>query len=95
MFYDNLKGLGSGILFTYPDIGVRAGIQGVLVYALASALPIFAFAFLTPLIRKHTPGGFLLTEWARERFGVVASLYLSILTYVCSVCNVHGLYLQD
>ncbi|EPS36831.1 hypothetical protein H072_9647 [Dactylellina haptotyla CBS 200.50] len=76
------RGLGSGILFTYPDIGAFAGVQGVLVYALASALPIFLFAFLTPIIRRRTPEGFLLTEWTRDRFGVAAALYLSILSII-------------
>ncbi|KAF3915717.1 hypothetical protein AA313_de0201674 [Arthrobotrys entomopaga] len=76
------SGLGSGILFTYPDIGAWGGVQGVLVYALASALPILLFAFLTPVIRRRTPDGFLLTEWTRDRFGVAAALYLSVLSII-------------
>ncbi|KAJ6264122.1 hypothetical protein Dda_0264 [Drechslerella dactyloides] len=76
------SGLGSGILFTYPDIGAFAGVQGVLVYALASATPLLLFAVLTPLIRRRTPDGFLLTEWTRDRFGAPAALYLSVLTMV-------------
>lgn len=75
--------LGSGILFTYPQIGAESGVQGVLVYALASALPVMTFAWLTPIIRRKTPDGvFLLTEWTRDRFGVVAGLYLSVLTLI-------------
>ncbi|KAF3930227.1 hypothetical protein ABW20_dc0104135 [Dactylellina cionopaga] len=76
------RGLGSGILFTYPDIGAFAGVQGVLVYAIASALPIVLLAVLTPIIRRRTPDGFLLTEWARDRFGTPAALYLSVLTMI-------------
>ena len=40
------------------------------------------FAFLGPIIRKKCPSGFVLTEWTRERYGVVAALYLSFLTLV-------------
>ena len=41
--------LGSGILFTYPQIATIAGVQGVVVYALASALPLLIFAVLGPV----------------------------------------------
>ncbi|KAF4564662.1 hypothetical protein EYR40_010829 [Pleurotus pulmonarius] len=84
------SGLGSGILFTYPEIGNIAGVQGVLTYAIASSLPIMTFPFLASRIRKACPHGFVLTEYVRERFGVVASLFLSIFSvltmflYMCS-----------
>jgi Na+/proline symporter len=74
--------LGSGILFTYPDIATTAGVHGLVVYALSSALPLLIFAFLGPIIRRKTPEGFVLTEWTRQRYGVIAALYLSALTYV-------------
>ena len=73
--------LGSGILFTYPEIATIAGVQGLVVYALSSALPLLAFGFLGPIIRRKCPEGFVLTEWTRQRYGVIAALYLSILTY--------------
>ncbi|KAI0162144.1 hypothetical protein GGR57DRAFT_312138 [Xylariaceae sp. FL1272] len=38
------------------------------------------FAAVTPIIRKKCPEGFVLTEWARQRFGIVTALYLSALT---------------
>ena len=41
--------LGSGILFTYPQIATIAGVQGLVVYALASALPLLVFAYLGPV----------------------------------------------
>lgn len=41
--------LGSGILFTYPQISTIAGVQGLVVYALASALPLLVFAYLGPV----------------------------------------------
>lgn len=72
--------MGCGILFTYPEIAAIAGVQGLLVYGLSSALPILMFAFLGPKIRRATPHGFVLTEWARERYGPITGLYLSFFT---------------
>ncbi|KAF4119838.1 hypothetical protein GMORB2_3526, partial [Geosmithia morbida] len=74
--------LGSGILFTYPEIATIAGVQGVIVYALASALPMLIFGFVGPVIRRKCPEGFVLTEWTRQRYGMVAMLYLSFVTLV-------------
>jgi Na+/proline symporter len=74
--------LGSGILFSYPELATIAGVQGVVVYALASALPLLIFAALGPMIRRKCPDGFVLTEWTRERYGTVAMLYLSFMTLV-------------
>ncbi|KAK6216381.1 hypothetical protein LQW54_003585 [Pestalotiopsis sp. IQ-011] len=76
----NLSAMGSGILFSYPELATLAGLQGVIVYALASALPLMIFAFLGPIIRKKCPEGFVLTEWVKQRYGIVTSLYLSALT---------------
>ncbi|EEH34841.2 urea transport protein [Paracoccidioides lutzii Pb01] len=74
--------LGSGILFTYPEIATIAGVQGLVIYGLASALPLLVFGYLGPIIRKKCPEGFVLTEWARERYGLVTAIYLSILTLI-------------
>jgi Na+/proline symporter len=74
--------LGSGILFSYPQLATLAGVQGLVIYALASALPLLIFATLGPIIRKKCPEGFVLTEWTRQRYGVVAALYLSFMTLV-------------
>lgn len=38
------------------------------------------FAAVGPLIRKRCPEGFVFTEWVRQRYGVVTSLYLSFFT---------------
>jgi Na+/proline symporter len=73
--------MGSGILFTYPEISTIAGIQGLVVYSLASALPLMIFAYLGPIIRKKSPDGFVLTEWTRDRYGLITALFLSFLTY--------------
>lgn len=72
--------MGCGILTTYPQIAAICGLQGVLVYAISSALPIMLFAFAGPAIRKRCPEGFVLTEWVRQRFGVLSCLYLSFFT---------------
>jgi Na+/proline symporter len=78
----SMSGLGSGVLFSYPQIATIAGVQGLVVYALSSALPLLVFAWLGPIIRRKCPEGFVLTEWTRRRYGVIAALYLSALTYV-------------
>ncbi|KAK4189172.1 hypothetical protein QBC35DRAFT_380893 [Podospora australis] len=76
------RALGSGILFAYPQLATIAGVQGVVVYALSSGLPLFIFAALGPIIRRKCPEGFVLTEWTRQRYGTVAALYLSFMTLV-------------
>lgn len=72
--------LGSGILFAYPEIATIAGVQGLVIYALSSALPLMVFGFLGPVIRRKCPEGFVLTEWTRQRYGIITALYLSLLT---------------
>ncbi|KAF3000689.1 hypothetical protein E8E13_002015 [Curvularia kusanoi] len=74
--------LGSGILFTYPQIATIAGVQGLLVYALSSALPLLIFGALGPIIRRKCPEGFVLTEWTRQRYGTVAGLFLTVCTLI-------------
>ncbi|KAK5104181.1 hypothetical protein LTS08_002067 [Lithohypha guttulata] len=78
----NFIASGSGILFTYPNIAAIAGVQGLVVYALSSSLPLFVFAILGPIVRRKCPEGFVLTEWTRQRYGVVTGLYLSALTLI-------------
>lgn len=74
--------MGCGILTTYPEISTIAGLQGLIVYALSSSLPIMLFAFAGPAIRKRCPDGFVLTEWVKHRYGIAAQLYLSFFTVV-------------
>ncbi|QUC19875.1 uncharacterized protein UV8b_04116 [Ustilaginoidea virens] len=74
--------LGAGILFSYPELATITGVQGVVTYALASALPMLVFGVIGPVIRRKCPEGFVLTEWTRQRYGTVAMLYLSFLTLV-------------
>ena len=72
--------MGSAILFSYPEISTFVGLQGLLTYAACSALPLMAFAFLGPIIRKKLPDGFILTEWVRFRYGIIATTYIGFLT---------------
>ncbi|KAF2477257.1 uncharacterized protein BDR25DRAFT_331044 [Lindgomyces ingoldianus] len=74
--------LGSGILFTYPQIATICGVQGLVVYAIASALPLLIFGFLGPIIRRKCPEGFVLTEWTRQRYGAITALFLSLCTLI-------------
>jgi Na+/proline symporter len=52
----------------------------VVVYALSSGLPLFIFAALGPIIRRKCPEGFVLTEWTKQRYGIVTALYLGGMT---------------
>jgi Na+/proline symporter len=68
------------VLATYPQVANSAGLQGLLVYALAGGLPMFLFSFFGPIIRRRCPEGFVLTEWVFQRFGKLTGLYLSACT---------------
>uniref|UniRef100_A0A8H7TV01 Urea transporter n=1 Tax=Bionectria ochroleuca TaxID=29856 RepID=A0A8H7TV01_BIOOC len=74
--------LGSGVLTTYPEVATLAGVQGMLIYAFSSALPMLIFGALGPIIRRQCPEGFVLTEWVRQRYGTLAMLWLSFMTLV-------------
>lgn len=72
--------MGCGVLTTYAQIGNQSGLHGLLVYTLAGSLPILGFAFFGPIIREKCPEGFVFTEWVRQRYGPVTSLYISFFT---------------
>ncbi|AET41062.1 uncharacterized protein Ecym_7216 [Eremothecium cymbalariae DBVPG len=74
------SGVGCSVLVAYPEMANVAGLQGLLVYALTSALPMYVFAVFGPQIKKKCPNGFMLTEWVFQRYGTVAGLYLSACT---------------
>ncbi|KAL1901206.1 hypothetical protein Cpir12675_000572 [Ceratocystis pirilliformis] len=57
-----------------------AGVQGLVIYAFSCGIPMLVFAYFGSIIRKQCPDGFVLTEWTRQRYGVIASLYLSFMT---------------
>lgn len=69
-------------MFSYPELATITGVQGVVVYAVSSAGPLMIFAYLGPIIRSKCPEGFILTEWTRQRYGVVAAIFLSFLTLI-------------
>ncbi|RBR20158.1 hypothetical protein FVER53590_02483 [Fusarium verticillioides] len=79
---DERAALGSGILFSYPELATISGVQGMIVYALASSLPMLIFGYLGPIIRRRCPEGFVLTEWTRQRYGIITMLYLSFMSLV-------------
>lgn len=79
---DPKQALGAAILFSYPEVATLAGVQGVIVYAFASSMPMLVFGALGPIIRRKCPDGFVLTEWTRQRYGTLAMLYLSFMTLV-------------
>lgn len=56
--------------------------QGLVIYVFSSALPLFVFAILGPIIRRKCPEGFVLTEWTRQRYGTIAALFLSAMTLI-------------
>lgn len=69
-------------MFSYPQLATIAGVLGVVIYALASALPLLSFAWLGSIIRKKCPNGFILTQFVKERFGLITSLTLSFFSLV-------------
>lgn len=56
--------------------------QGLVVYALSSSLPLLVFGYLGPIIRRKCPEGFVLTEWTRQRYGSIGGLFLSVCTLI-------------
>ncbi|KAI8324088.1 hypothetical protein GQ54DRAFT_296375 [Martensiomyces pterosporus] len=61
--------IGSGIFFSLPEVGTIAGITGVFAYAFASAAPLFVFAIVGPLFRKHNSKQWSMTAFIMERYG--------------------------
>lgn len=61
--------MGSWILFSPPEVGVRAGVIALIGYGLGSAFAIMIFAWLGLRIRKLMPNGHALTEFVLHRFG--------------------------
>ena len=63
--------MSSSLLFGYPQLAVipNAGILGLTAYCFSTVAPLWAFAYLGPLIRRVCPDGFTLSEYIRRRFG--------------------------
>ncbi|KAJ2601218.1 hypothetical protein H4R99_003076 [Coemansia sp. RSA 1722] len=61
--------IGSGIFFSLPEVGTIAGITGVFAYAFAAGAPLFLFAIVGPMFRKHNSKQWSMTAFVRERYG--------------------------
>ncbi|KAK0565870.1 hypothetical protein OC861_003531 [Tilletia horrida] len=75
--------MSSSLLFGYPQLAVipGAGILGLTAYAFSTVVPLWAFAFLGPYIRRIAPEGFTLAQYIRVRFGIAMGI-LSALVFV-------------
>ncbi|WP_024955978.1 hypothetical protein [Sulfurospirillum arcachonense] len=73
--------LGIWILFSPPSSALFGGMASVLGYALASALPLFALAFLGTRLRSVMPEASSLIEYTEVKLGVA---YKNLLL-VCSI----------
>ncbi|KAI9475184.1 hypothetical protein LPJ78_000321 [Coemansia sp. RSA 989] len=71
--------IGAGIFFTLPEVGTIAGITGVFAYAFAAAAPLFVFALVGPLFRKHNSKQWSMTAFIMERFGRPLHILYSII----------------
>ncbi|KAJ1824763.1 hypothetical protein LPJ60_000517 [Coemansia sp. RSA 2675] len=80
--------IGSGIFFSLPQVGTIAGITGVFAYAFASGAPLFIFAVLGPLFRKHNSKQWSMTAFIMERYGRPLHILYSL---VCTLFV--GMYL--
>lgn len=60
---------GAWILFSPAETATWAGITGITGYAIGSALPFFAFAFMASRLRKLMPEGRSLADYTRLRYG--------------------------
>ncbi|KAJ2482105.1 hypothetical protein IWW47_005846, partial [Coemansia sp. RSA 2052] len=71
--------IGSGIFFSLPQVGTIAGITGVFAYAFASGAPLFIFAVVGPLFRKHNSRQWSMTAFIMERYGRPLHLVYSLI----------------
>ncbi len=72
--------MGGWILFSPAEAATWAGLVSIVGYAVAQALPLFAFAVLGPRIRKLAPNGHALTEFTWFRYG--RAMYVVVLIFV-------------
>ncbi|KAJ1920912.1 hypothetical protein H4219_000965 [Mycoemilia scoparia] len=91
--------MGSSILYGLPEVGTIAGVVGVVAYAFGSAAPLFAFAILGPMFRKHNPDHWSMTGFIMDRYGrlmhilygVVCSLFVGMFA-VSELSTIYGTY---
>lgn len=71
------SGLGAWILFAPPEVGAVVGLDGVVGYAVAAAVPFAALALSGRRLRRVMPAGHTLTEFVRLRFGRTFHVYVA------------------
>ncbi|KAI9505038.1 urea transporter, partial [Coemansia spiralis] len=91
--------IGSGIFFSLPEVGTIAGITGVFAYAFASSAPLFAFAIVGPLFRRHNSKQWSMTAYIMERYGrplhilygVICTLFVGMYM-VSELTTIYGVF---
>lgn len=93
--------LGVWILFSPPSSALWGGMASVFGYALASALPLLALAFLGLKIRKYLPNGSSLIEYTEIKLGksyknllLVASIFYMFI-FLCAEMTAVAKVLQS
>ena len=73
--------MGAWILFSPAEAAaVFGGISAVAGYAIGSALPLVAYVFVGPRIRRYIPAGHSITEYAYARYGRVMYAYVLVVS---------------
>ncbi|GJP78331.1 hypothetical protein CLOP_g8651 [Closterium sp. NIES-67] len=71
--------MGSWALFGPPSYCLTAGATGTLVYSLFSGLPVLLVAWLGSVVHRLVPDVVSMADYVRRRFGLLFSLYISLL----------------
>ncbi|ORX72162.1 hypothetical protein DL89DRAFT_265792 [Linderina pennispora] len=71
--------IGSGIFYSLPEVGTIAGITGVFAYAFGAAAPLFIFAIVGPMFRKHNTRQWSMTAFIMERYGRPMHIVYSVI----------------
>ncbi|KAJ1678641.1 hypothetical protein EV182_003635 [Spiromyces aspiralis] len=91
--------LGSSIFYGLPEVGTIAGVVGVIAYAFGSSFPLFVFAIVGPMFRKHNSEQWSMTNFIMERYGrlmhivygVICSLFVCMYA-VSELSTIYGTY---
>jgi len=101
------SGMGAWVVYGTAELGALPSISwwGVIGYSFASACPAVVIAFLGPVIRRRTAAGFSTADFALQRYGRVAQVFVAAVScfymyiYLVSeftvVGNVYGLAAGD
>lgn len=91
--------IGSGIFYSLPEVGTIAGITGVFAYAFGAAAPLFIFAIVGPMFRKHNSKSWSMTAFVMERYGrplhilygIICSLFVGMYM-VSELTTIYGVF---